>query len=89
MSPLNATNAILSMLADIRVIGKPLNGFGKLDEVEVLRKQENGTFGKSGIRIRDFENMKRDDDKVSADYLGNDPFFKINYDDRLMKFSKK
>lgn len=33
--------------------------------------------------------MKRDDDKVSADYLGNDPFFKINYDDRLMKFSKK
>lgn len=33
--------------------------------------------------------MKRDDDKVSDDYLGNDPFFKINYDDRLMKFSKK
>lgn len=33
--------------------------------------------------------IKRDDDKVSADYLGNDPFFKINYDDRLMKFSKK
>ena len=33
--------------------------------------------------------MKRDDDKVSADYLGNDPFFRINYDDRLMKFSKK
>lgn len=33
--------------------------------------------------------MKRDDDKMSADYLGNDPFFKINYDDRLMKFSKK
>ena len=34
-------------------------------------------------------NIKRDDDKVSADYLGNDPFFRINYDDRLMKFSKK
>lgn len=33
--------------------------------------------------------MKRDEDKVSADYLGNDPFFRINYDDRLMKFSKK
>ena len=33
--------------------------------------------------------IKRDDDKVSADYLGNDPFFRINYDDRLMKFSKK
>ena len=26
---------------------------------------------------------------VETDYLGNDPFFKTNYDDRLMKFSKK
>lgn len=51
----------------VRVIEQPLNGFGRLDEVEVLRKQENGTFGKSGIRIRDFENMKRDDDNP-ADY---------------------
>ena len=33
--------------------------------------------------------IKRDEDKISADYLGNDPFFKTNYDDRLMKFSKK
>lgn len=51
----------------VRVIEQPLNGFGRLDEVEALRKQENGTFGKSGIRIRDFENMKRDDDNP-ADY---------------------
>ncbi|WP_337667672.1 type VI-B CRISPR-associated RNA-guided ribonuclease Cas13b [Prevotella sp.] len=51
----------------VRVIEQPLNGFGRLDEVEALRKQENGTFGKSGIQIRDFENMKRDDDNP-ADY---------------------
>lgn len=51
----------------VRVIEQPLNGFGRLDEVEALRKQENGTFGKSGIRIRDFENIKRDDDNP-ADY---------------------
>lgn len=51
----------------VRVIEQPLNGFGRLYEVEALRKQENGTFGKSGIRIRDFENMKRDDDNP-ADY---------------------
>ena len=51
----------------VRVIEQPLNGFGRQDEVEALRKQENGTFGKSGIRIHDFENMKRDDDNP-ADY---------------------
>ena len=45
----------------VRVIEQPLNGFGRLEEVETMRKQENGTFGNSGIRIRDFENMKRDD----------------------------
>lgn len=32
------------------------------------------------------ENRREERD---ADYLGNDPFFKANYDDRLMKFSKK
>lgn len=28
-------------------------------------------------------------EEVDTDYLGNDPFFKANYDDRIMKFSKK
>ena len=33
-------------------------------------------------------NMKRDEDKIEADYLGNDPFFRTNYDERLIKFGK-
>lgn len=33
-------------------------------------------------------NMKRDEDKIAADYLGNDPFFRTNYDERLIKFGK-
>ena len=31
--------------------------------------------------------MKRDDDKVSADYLGNDPFFNRNYEERKLGFN--
>ena len=33
-------------------------------------------------------NMKKDEDKIEADYLGNDPFFRTNYDERLIKFGK-
>ena len=32
--------------------------------------------------------LKRDGDKIESDYLGNDDFFRKNYDDKMSKFSK-
>lgn len=45
----------------VRVIEHPLNGYGRIDEMEKYRKNENGNYGNSNIHIRDFENVKRDD----------------------------
>lgn len=45
----------------VRVIEHPLNGYGRIDEMEKYRKNENGNYGQGNIRIRDFENTKRDD----------------------------
>ena len=54
----------------VRVIEQPLNGFGRIEEAEDIRKQENGTFAKTGITIRNFENMRRDDaDPANYPYI--------------------
>lgn len=45
----------------VRVLEHQLNGFGRLDEMEERRKTEDLTFADTGIRIRGFEDMKRDD----------------------------
>ena len=45
----------------VRVLEQPLNGFGRLDEMEQYRRQNDTTYGDSNIVIRDFENVQRDD----------------------------
>lgn len=45
----------------VRVLEHPLNGFGRINEMEAIRKRENGTFADTGVEIRDFDNVKRDD----------------------------
>ncbi len=45
----------------VRVIEHPLNGFGRLDEMENKRRDEHGCFVDSGVSIRDFEHVQRDD----------------------------
>lgn len=45
----------------VRVLEHPINAFGRLDEMEQYRKQNDTTFGDTNIKIRDFENVKRDD----------------------------
>lgn len=45
----------------VRVIEKRLNGYGRIQEVEACRRNSDGTFGELGIKIRDFDEMKRDD----------------------------
>lgn len=57
----NAEKTCVDGQVRVRVIEHPLNGFGRMAEMEAMRKQEDGTFGKTGIQIRDFDNVKRDD----------------------------
>lgn len=45
----------------VRVIEHQLNGFGRIDEMEYLRKNTNGNFSDTNVEIRDFENVTRDD----------------------------
>lgn len=45
----------------VRVLEHQLNGFGRIDEMEAERKAEDGTFAGTGVEIRDFENVRRDD----------------------------
>ena len=45
----------------VRVLEHRLNGYGRLQDMEDMRKGSGGTFHDTGIMIRDFENVKRDD----------------------------
>lgn len=45
----------------VRVLEHPLNGFGRLADMEQQRRGEDGTYADTGIAIRDFENVHRDD----------------------------
>lgn len=45
----------------VRVLEHPLNGFGRLQEMEKERLQEDGTFADSGIKVRCFDEVRRDD----------------------------
>ncbi len=45
----------------VRVLEHPLNGFGRLQEMEKKRLRENGTFARSGIKVRCFDEVRRDD----------------------------
>ena len=47
--------------ARVRVLEHPLNGYGRLGDMEECRKQPNGTFAHSGVAIRDYEHVQRDD----------------------------
>lgn len=45
----------------VRVLEHKLNGFGRLEDMEQQRKSANGTFMDENIKIRDFENIERND----------------------------
>ncbi|MCM1078330.1 MAG: type VI-B CRISPR-associated RNA-guided ribonuclease Cas13b [Bacteroidales bacterium] len=57
----NAEKKCIDGETRVRVLEHPLNGFGRIGEVEEQRRQEDLTFADTGIRIRDFESMERDD----------------------------
>lgn len=57
----NAEKNCIDGINRVRVIEHALNGFGRIDEMEDLRKSEVSTFANTGVAIRDFENVKRDD----------------------------
>ena len=45
----------------VRVVEHPLNGYGRIQEMEQGRKSAEGTFRNTSVEIRDYENVKRDD----------------------------
>lgn len=49
----------------VRVLEHPLNGYGRLGDMEECRKQSNGTFAHSGVAIRDYDHVQRDDANVA------------------------
>lgn len=57
----NAEKNCIDGITRVRVIEHPLNGYGRIDEMEALRKTEQGTFADTGIAVRDFDNVQRDD----------------------------
>lgn len=62
----NAEKNCIDGKTRVRVLEHQLNGFGRLDDMEEKRKTDERTFADTGIRIRDFEDMKRDDADPSA-----------------------
>lgn len=57
----NAAKNCIDGETRVRVLEHPLNCFGRIAEMENLRKNDDCTFADTGIRIRGFEDMKRDD----------------------------
>ena len=54
----------------VRVIEHPLNGFGRLSEMEAERITKDGTFAGSGIKVRRFDEIERDDaDPANYPYI--------------------
>lgn len=45
----------------VRVLEHQLNGFGRIQEMEAKRTADGGTFAGTGVPIRTFENVQRDD----------------------------
>lgn len=50
----------------VRVLEHPLNGFGRLQEMEKERLQKDGTFADSGIKVRCLDEVRRDDANESS-----------------------
>lgn len=67
----------------VRVLEHKLNGFGRIGEMEEMRKNANGTFADTNIEIRDFEHVKRDD--ANAD---NYPYIVDTYTHYLLDNNK-
>lgn len=67
----------------VRVLEHRLNGYGRLEEMEQQRKNADGTFLNTGIKIRDFENVKRDD--ANAD---NYPYIVDTYTHYMLENNK-
>lgn len=67
----------------VRVLERPLNGFGRIEEMEETRRSENGTFVNTDIEIRDFDNVKRDD--ANAD---NYPYVVDTYTHYILENNK-
>lgn len=67
----------------VRVIEKSLNGYGRIQEIEEHRKNNDGTFWKLGVKIRDFDEIQRDDS--CAD---NYPYIVDTYSNYLIKNNK-
>lgn len=60
----NAEKQCIDGQTRVRVLEHPLNGYGRLREMEHERTKNSettGTFGDSGIKIRKFGEMRRDD----------------------------
>ena len=54
----------------VRVLEQPINAFGRLQELEDKRRSDNGCFINTKVKIRDFENVKRDDaDAANYPYI--------------------
>ena len=45
----------------VRVIEHQLNGYGRIADVEALRRNEDGGFADTGVQVRDYDNVMRDD----------------------------
>lgn len=59
---LNAEKHCIDGCTRVRVIEHPLNGYGRLGDMEQERKKnDDGTFADTGIRIRSLDEVKRDD----------------------------
>lgn len=67
----------------VRVLEHSLNGFGRLNEMEQYRNQNDVFFGDSNIKIRDFENIQRDDD-----YAENYPYIVDTYTHYILDNNK-
>lgn len=62
----NAEKHCIDGQTRVRVIEHPLNGYGRIAEVEALRRNEDGSFADTGVQVRDFDNVKRDDANPSS-----------------------
>ena len=80
---LNAEKNCIDGNIRTRVIEHPLNGYGRIDEIEELRKNEDMTYADTGIRIKDFESMTRDDSDTA-----NYPYVVDTYTHYLLENNK-
>ena len=93
----NAEKHCIDGITRVRVLEQRINAFGRLQELEERRRNDNGCFADTKVKIRDFESVQRDDANAEnypyivdtySNYILNDNKIALCFGDQMPEIDK-